>query len=109
MYKKYNSSAKYAFLINLELDHTKIDVNLTPNKRKIFIRKEILEKILKQLKEQISQKVIEDIPSLNNFEDKKKNSQNDVITYSQPSIIEHLSKADNLNERKTISFPINRR
>lgn len=33
MYKKYNSSAKYAFLINLELDHTKIDVNLTPNKR----------------------------------------------------------------------------
>lgn len=33
IYKKYNKNTKYAFVINLKLDHNDIDVNLTPNKR----------------------------------------------------------------------------
>lgn len=31
-----------------------MDVNLTPNKREVFIRKEVLEKIVKDLKEKIA-------------------------------------------------------
>ena len=60
-YKKYNNNTKFAFLINLKLDHSKIDINLTPNKREIFIRKEVLEKIVKDVREQIVEKVVEEI------------------------------------------------
>ena len=42
MYKKYNKNTKYAFVIDLKLEHTEIDVNLTPNKREVFIRKNTL-------------------------------------------------------------------
>jgi DNA mismatch repair ATPase MutL len=35
-----------------------MDVNLTPNKREVLIRKEILEKVVKDLKEKITEKVI---------------------------------------------------
>lgn len=108
-YKKYNNNTHYAVILNLKLDHNKIDVNLTPNKREIFIRREILDKIVKDLKEQIVEKVIEDIPTLNSFQDKKA-SQNQTPS-TQPSILEQFSKAPNSDffPRKTISFPIHRR
>lgn len=54
IYRKYNNNTKYAFIINFKLRHDMMDVNLTPNKREVFIRKEILEKIVKDLREKIN-------------------------------------------------------
>lgn len=30
IYKKYNNNTKYAFIVNLKLEHQQIDLNLTP-------------------------------------------------------------------------------
>ena len=64
IYKKYNNNTKYAFILNLKLHHDQIDLNLSPNKREIFVRKVTLDKIIESLKEEIAKKVIEDIPVL---------------------------------------------
>ena len=59
VYKKYNHSTKYISVLNLKLSHQHLDLNLTPNKREIFVRKNILEKLIEELKEEIVQKVVE--------------------------------------------------
>jgi DNA mismatch repair protein PMS2 len=38
-YKKYNPYTKYVFFLNLKVEPNEIDVNLSPNKRDIFIKK----------------------------------------------------------------------
>ena len=71
IYKKYNHHTKYAFIINLKLDHQQIDLNLTPNKREIFVRKATMESVADILKQEISKKVIEEIPTLGRFQEKE--------------------------------------
>ena len=51
---------------------------MSPNKREVFVRKGTLERILEELKKEIVLKVVEDIPSLSNFQQQqqlKKGSQ----------------------------------
>lgn len=45
-YKKYNRSTKYIDVINILLPWDTYDVNLTPNKREIFIKEQLLTKIV---------------------------------------------------------------
>ncbi len=45
-YKKYNRSTKYIDVINILLPWDTYDVNLTPNKREIFIKEHLLTKIV---------------------------------------------------------------
>jgi len=42
IYKKNNHSTKYAFILNLKIEQNQIDVNLSPNKREVLIRKPLL-------------------------------------------------------------------
>ncbi len=42
IYKKYNPNGKYFFLLNLCLDNSYIDFNVSPDKREVFISHENL-------------------------------------------------------------------
>lgn len=100
IYKKYNNNTKYAFVLNLKLDHQHIDVNLSPNKREIFIRKNVLDNIIEQLRKEIIEHVIEDVPTLSNYQEKKDAS------FAATQRIEDKSQREEGYERKTISFPL---
>lgn len=58
-------------------------MNLSPNKREIFIRKQALEEICENLKKEITEKVIEEIPSLSRYEEKQEKKGKNAATASQ--------------------------
>ena len=71
VYKRYNHNTKYAFIINLKLGSQHLDLNLTPNKREVFVRRNILEGIVAELKKDIVGKIGEEVPNLSKFQEKE--------------------------------------
>lgn len=106
IYKKYNNNTKYAFIVNLKLEHQQIDLNLTPNKREIFVRKNILEGIVENLKKSILEKVVEEIPTLNSFQEKMDKKSRQTMP-AQPSVFSQQALIES-NPRKTVYFPVSR-
>jgi hypothetical protein len=70
----------------------------------------MLESIVEGLKREIAKKVVEEMPTLSNFQEQqdRKSNNNGVGFKSQPAVIEEMSKVDPLNPRKTIFFPMNK-
>jgi DNA mismatch repair ATPase MutL len=70
-YKKYNRLTKYAYIINIVLPNESFDVNLTPNKREIFIKEQLINMIISELNEFVEKNIVEDIPMYQDYEEKK--------------------------------------
>jgi DNA mismatch repair ATPase MutL len=100
IYRKYNSGTRYAFVLNLKLEHQQIDVNLSPNKREVFIRKTALEGIVEQLRREIGLQVGDEVPVLASFQERKsKGSQSAVLGEAREELNEKNSKSPFVSNR----------
>lgn len=84
-----------------------IDLNLSPNKREIFVRKKVLDEICEELKKAIVEKVVEEIPTLSSFQDKQETKSRQSLP-AQPTPFLGLPqpRIDGRNPKKTIFYPI---
>lgn len=71
VYRKYNKSTKFIYILNVKADDNAYDLNLTPNKREIMLVMPTIHKIIEELKAFIEDKVVAEIPSMPLIQEKK--------------------------------------
>lgn len=70
------------------------------------MRKKVLEEICEELKKAIVEKVVEEIPTLSNFQDKQDKKSRQSLPASTPFIGLPQPRIDGRNPKKEIFYPI---
>lgn len=96
VYKQFNVNQSPFVFLNIKVEHQDVDVNVTPDKRQIFLNHE---KILTALLKQALIKLFENIPSTIKLQNKSLDTSNfNQLTFTK-NTLHNIEKDDVLNKK----------